>query len=285
MRLLARRSIRNENLLDRLSVAIVTNESLLSQIRILHCFEIGGSLGKLRFLRNDVKNVLISKVQNELPVIPIEELWKTCTSLNGQIWFSLREIEDLIWNELKLMVGFGGTSVTSSGGTVSRVHSILTQVSRPIEFINFLNLNSMLTRDVVLGACKWANDTVYLPLNRVNKYRRPTMFEVALIADLCREYSIPLEEISKAVRISVVTKGGEDVRKSKPKPLKYRRRRAFLKGVDGYEEAGVVPVIDYAFENLTKEMKSNEAAFAPRLRKLTDKPLWKARSNAWFFRK
>jgi hypothetical protein len=194
---------------------------------------------------------------------------------NRYSWMSNKKVEKMIWDELSLRLTAPDT-----------IKSLFTQVSRPIEFLNFLKCHNLLTRDIVLGACRWANECVYLPITRINSARRPTMFDVALIADLCREYQIPMSEISKAIRISVVVRDGlVAIPRPKPKPLKYRKRRPYLRERDGYIVSGFRPVIDIAERIETREMKSNDAAFAPRLRKLSTQPLWKHRSNSWFFRK
>jgi len=273
LRLLARRNIRNPELLNGLSTGILVNDSLTSQLRILHCCEIAGSFGALNYLRSDVGDILRSIVERELAVIPIEELWSTCTGLkSGRVWFSYSQMEGMIWEALK--------------DRLTRGESLMTQVSRPMEFFNFIRYSGLLTNEILIGACKWANDAVYLPVTRVNAHRRPSMSDVVLLADLCRERCVDIGEMGKAIRISVVTKGGIDVRENpKLKPLRYRRRRAYLTGVDGYVESGVCPVMDIADQPISRVIKSNEEAFAPKLRKMTDQPLWKARSNAWFFRK
>jgi hypothetical protein len=270
MRVVAIHKLNNEDLLTGISKSILVNKSIHGQLGFLHCCELAGSLASLNFLSKSVENFLITKCVSELEVMRIEELWKSITGFKTRLNFSYKPIEDLAWSKF-------GELVASE-----HYHSLLDQVSFPMDFFQFCRMNDLVTDDVLVQTCKWANSAVYRPATRVNQFRRPTVFEVALLADLCVEREIGVDAIAKAVKITVASEGGTTSRVVKPKPLKYRRRRAYLRKADPYIERGVSVVNDVV--RFPVSVKLNEAAFAPKLRS-GGIPLWKSKSNAWYFRK
>ena len=261
LRVLGRHNWKNKEILTALSERMNVGE-----MRYLHCCEVAGVLGHLGGLNERVWLGFKLKCESELEVIPIEELWKTVTGF-VKLEFSDGELERLAKNRLCEVV----KSISFD------------QVTRPIEFVQFLRYNNILTDDTLVSACKWANDSVYRPAVRTEAYRRPTIFEVALLADLCAQRGISNERLEKAITVTVKSEGGMVDRVAKRKPLKYRRRRAYLREPDGYQEMGVVVHQDQGMKLVRGEKKSNDAAFAPKLR--SDVPLWKTRSNGWYFRK
>ena len=269
LRVLARFGVNDSGLLDAITQGLLVNDSLSSQLRILHCCEILGGFAHVNHLDVRLGKKLQEKVSRELQVVPLEELWKTVTAFE-QLCFSYTPVEDRTRARL-------GEIVSS----LQPVH--FDQVSSPMEFFQFLRLNDWLSESVLLTACKWANDAVYRPATRTQAHRRPNIFEVALLADLCREMDVPMDRIEKAVRITVTSKGGTVERIAKPKPLRYRRRRAYLRERDGYAALNVEPA--KLFKRDLNEKKDNKAAFAPSLRAQTDEALWKSRSGPWFLRK
>lgn len=249
---------------------ILTNESLFNQLRFLHCCEVAGGLGKVGHLETKLEKKLEEKCMHELTVMPIEEQWKTVTGFPTLV-FSYAKFEDAAKQRLRT--------------TVHELESHqFDQVTRPMDFLQFIRMQDWLTDEVLIAACKWANDAVYRPATRTQAFRRPTIFEVTLLADLCERRSIPHETIEKAIKITVTSKGGTQMTVAKPKPLRYRRRRAYIREADGYASLGVEPVKAVAKTPLTEEKKDNMAAFAPKLR-AGGVALWKARSGPWFFRK
>ena len=265
-RVMARHNIRDPQLLRALYAS-----PAIEQLRLLHSCEVIGALAHLESLPQSLLSSVTRKCELDLEVMPLEELWRTVTGFENLV-YSYRPLEQLAVSKLR--------------STIESVQpEMFDQVTRPIDFLQFIRINEWLTEDVLIAACKWANDAVYRPATRTQAHRRPTIFHVALLADLCRELDVPVERIEKAITVTVTSKGGTVDRVSKPKPLRYRRRRAYFREVDGYAVSGVQPVKNLPSEPLS-EKKSNEAAFAPRLRaEAGGVPLWKSRSNAWFFRK
>jgi hypothetical protein len=269
-RVLARTEIDAPKFLESINRNILANESLIDQFRFLHSCEIAGALAKLQALDQRLLTKLESKCKRELEVMPLEELWKTNTAF-VRLCYSFQPFEEMAEICMKETVG----RLTASS---------FDQVTRPMDFFQFLRYRGLLTNQVLIKACKWANDAVYRPATRTQAFRRPTVFEVALLVDTCRELGVPMETVEKAVTITVTSKGGTEMRIPKPKPLRYRRRRAYLKEPDGYESMGLAPIKAVPQEALTREWKSNDAAFAPKLR-TGGVVLWKERSGPWFSRK
>jgi hypothetical protein len=251
--------------------SIVLNDSLLNQMRFLHSCEVAGALASMTCLESRLEEKLMRKCQFELEVMPLEELWKTITGFE-KLAFSYTPFEELASDRLTTAI------------VPSLEASSFDQVTRPIDFFNFLRIRDLVTDDLLVVTCKWANDAVYRPATRTQAFRRPTIFEVAFLADLCRERGIETSRIEKAIRITVTSKGGTEQTVAKPKPLRYRKRRAYLKEPDGYAAMKVVPVKAIPEEQLSAERKNNEAAFAPKLR-AGGVQLWKVRSGPWFSRK
>lgn len=270
LRVLSRHKVNNAKLVDALSSSLQNNESLMNQLRLLHCCEVAGGFAALGRLPKHLADSLQARVEKELTVMPMEELWKSVTGVE-QLVHSYRPFEEMASAKIQKMI--------------SELEPVVfDQVSRPMDFLQFIRFRGWLSQEVILAACKWANDAVYRPATRTQAHRRPTIFEVTLLADLSREYDVPLERIEKAVTVTVTSKGGTVDRIAKPKPLRYRRRRAYIAEPDEYAEARVVPLKSLPEETQSVK-KSNEAAFAPRLRAQTNEPLWKARSGHWFTRK
>ena len=272
LRVLARNGMQNEiKFLDSLSLGIMSNDGLLNQMRILHCCEVVGALSSLERLPDRLVSMIEHRVAKELMVVPLDELWKTVTGFS-QLIYSFQPFEKMTTDRLESVVS-----------TIEPV--MFDQVTAPMEFLQFIRIREWLTPEVVIAACKWANDAVYRPATRTEAHRRPTIFEVALLADLCREMNIPIERVEKAIKITVTSKGGTVTQISKPKPLRYRKRRAYIREADGYKALGVMPINDPKLGQ-PSVIKSNEAAFAPKLRNQSgDVPLWKSRSGPWFHRK
>jgi hypothetical protein len=271
LRTLAIHKLDNRDLLTGLSKAILTNQSVHGQVRFLHCCEIAGSLATLNFMPKKLEIFLLEKSKSEIDLMPVDEVWKSMTGLKTKLACSYKPLEDMLESKF--------VSICQS----KEFADLLDQVSAPMDMFQFIRMRGMLTDEILIRTCKWANNAVYRPATRVNESRRPTVFEVALLADLCVERGISVDEIAKAVKITVATEGGTSLRVPKPKPLKYRRRRVYLRKSDPYEELKVVPVKAPVLLASTSVLKSNNAAFAPKLR--TSVPLWKSRSNAWYFRK
>ena len=270
-RVIAIHGMKDAELIAGISQAILFNESLNSQLRILHCCEILGAFAHLSYLDGRLEKMLVEKVQRELQVIPLQELWTSVTGFET-LCFSYFPIEDATRNRLKSFI----LKIESDH---------FDQVSSPMDFFQFVRLNELVNEHVLLAACKWANNAVYRPATRTESHRRPNIFQVALLADMCRELEVPMEQIEKAVKITVTSKGGTELRVAKRKPLRYRRKRAYLSEPDAYAELRVEPVKGELSQELPRTKKSNEAAFAPLLRGKYDQSLWKSRSGPWFHRK
>ena len=270
-RVVGRSSLSSESFLNALSTNIVMNDSLCGQLRFLHSCEVAGAFASLDKLETRLVKKLEQKCMHELDVMPLEELWKTITAFS-RLSYSYKPFEDIAWDQLRSRLS---NDVDASS---------FDQVTRPIDFLNFLRYHDLLADEVLVEACRWANDAVFRPATRTQAFRRPSIFEVAMLADLCRERQVPMEKVEKAIRITVASRGGTETTVSKPKPLRYRKRRAYIRKPDGYIEGGMEPLRALPIETLSEELKSNEAAFAPKLRS-GGVALWKARSGPWFFRK
>jgi hypothetical protein len=272
LRVLARNQMKNEKLIDSLSSRIISNDGLINQLRILHCCEVVGAIAALGRTPDKLLQIVEDRVANELQVVPLDELWKTVTGFSKLV-HSYEPFERMTTERMQ--------SVISSLEPV-----MFDQVTSPIDFLQFIRLKDWMTPEIVIAACKWANDAVYRPATRTQAHRRPTIFEVALLADLCREMQIPMELIEKAVKVTVTSKGGTVTQVAKPKPLRYRKRRAYIREADGYWTSGVVAVKDPTKIDQPSVIKTSDAAFAPKLRAQSgDVPLWKSRSGPWFHRK
>ena len=269
-RTLSRVNCSSRPLLESVAKKVISNESLMNQLRYLHMCEVAGGLGQLSVLDQRLIAKLESKCMYELHVMPIDELWKTVTGFPSLAYSHLK-FEDMAVKKLSDRI---------SNFQVQHFD----QLTRPMDFFQFVRMRDLLTDEFVIEACKWANDAVYRPATRTQALRRPTIFEVALLADICRTRNIPSERIEKAIKITVTSKGGTELSVVKPKPLRYRRRRTYIREADGYASAGVVPLKAVLTETLTEEKKDNEAAFAPKLR-ASGEALWKSRSGPWFLRK
>lgn len=271
VRVLARRKDASDSSLkfvQSVCVKLLSNDSLMGQMRFLHACEILGALGHLGSVSRGFHDEIVNRATRELDLMPMQELWRTITGFS-RLCFSSKRLEDLALAKLVQ--------------TLSLIDSqTFDQVSAPIEFLQFLRYQNLLSPAVLLEACRWAGNAVYRPSTRTEAHRRPTIFEVTLLADLCREFDLQPEVISKAATVTLTSKAGTVDVAPKPKPLRYRRRRAYLRIPDGYVATGVKPVSTYSPN--TVSLKSNDAAFAPKLR-TKGKPLWQTRSNAWFFRK
>ena len=268
LRVLARKPRSHSSLPEGLSLALLSNESLQSQVKYLHACEILGALEKLNFVSKKIDFFCVSKCKSELELMPIDEHWKTITSFS-KLLFSSKKLEELCRKDLE------------------NREKKLDELSRPIEFLQFLRFNGLLTQSILLNACTWANNAVYRPATRTQAHRRLTIFEVALLADLCTMLNVSADSIEKAIRVTVESRGGTRIHLAKPKPTKYRRRRAYLRLPDGYGDD--LPLRLHSEPSEHKKI-SNEAAFAPALRATSTKkgkqvPLWQSRSNGWFFRK
>ena len=267
-RVIARNGIKNPQLIAGITNALRHNDALKSQLRILHCCEITGAFAHIEHLDVRLAKILREKVSRELDLVPLEELWKTVTGFET-LCFSYLPFEEQTRARLRSFV--------------DRIEARqFDQVTSPMEFFQFIRLNEWLTESVLIAACKWASDAVYRPATRTEAHRRPNIFEVALLADLCRELDVSSDRVEKAIKITVTSKGGTEQRIAKPKPLRYRRRRAYINELDGYEALQVKPV--KALHHRVGEKKGNEAAFAPLLRSKGEE-LWKSRSGPWFLRK
>ena len=256
---------------DAIVNGLLSNDELLAQLRFLHSCEVMGALAGLGRVDQRLATKLEEKCMYELQVMPLEELWRTVTGFTN-LAYSYLPFEAIATERMREV----SESMSSDQ---------FDQVTRPMDFLQFLRFRDLLTDAALVSACKWANDAVYRPATRTQAFRRPTLFEVALLADLCLQRSIPTERIEKAITVTIASKGGTVQHVAKPKPLRYRRRRAYIREKDGYAVAGVRPICALP-EEVLSEKKTSDAAFAPKLRAAANGvPLWKARSGPWFFRK
>ena len=256
---------------DAIVSAVLINEDLLAQLRFLHSCEVLGALASVGRIDQRLITKLEQKCEIELQVMPLEELWRTTTAF-PRLAYSYSPLETMAHDRMREVV---------SGITASQFD----EVTRPMEFLQFLRFRDLLSDDAIISACKWANDAVYRPATRTQAFRRPTIFEVAVLADFCAQRGISSDRIEKAITVTVTSKGGTVDRVAKPKPLRYRRRRSYIRELDGYAALQVKPVCSVPAESLSNR-KTSDAAFAPKLRaEANGVPLWKTRSGPWFFRK
>ena len=266
----------DKQFLQKLTLCLITNESLFGQVRYLHACEILGNLNRLNYVPNRIYKLIHTRCKSELLVMPLEECWRTITGFSN-LKVSCVEFEKMAKKHLQAKIDVNNKDMFD-------------QVSKPIDFLQFLRLSDWLTDTVLINACTWANNAVYRPATRTEAHRRPTIFEVSLLVDLCEERKIPIEKIQKAIDITVASRGGTNTQIAKPKPLRYRKRRAYLFKPDGYLELGIVPQKAATTASTPRKHLQSPSAYAPQIRasamqKGKKVPLWKARSNAWYFRK
>lgn len=215
--LFARCNIKHAALLENIATSIAENAG---NIKFEHCCQIAGGFARLGFDKAFLYEVLDQQVRKEVAMMRPNE-----------IFASIRRHVECSWKPFILELEKNGLVpyVASLEGATQ-----IEQVTRPMELLAFLRFRGLLTNQGLMAFAKWALVASKRPQTRMSK--RISAEDLAVITDLCFERGVAVETAKKA--IAEFEKDEVDP----PAPVQYARRRRYIRKMDAYVKARLLPV-------------------------------------------
>lgn len=192
----------------------------IRDFRLRYLCSITGALGSLRMVPDTMLTKFDEQARFEVQTVPMQELLENLQAF-PQLEFSWRPYEELCLQQF--------IERLSAFQTAADVG----QLADPFEAMYFLRAKGLLEKGFLEALTQWCLAGVHRP--NVCSERRPTARQLAQLYDWCREYDL---ESSPALRDAIgyyVESGGGQWQPALQKPLRYQRKRRYVKNDDPAE--------------------------------------------------
>ncbi|CAJ1333288.1 unnamed protein product, partial [Effrenium voratum] len=211
---LARYNLGNPTVVSQL-MRTVRNE--IKEFRLRYLCASAGALGALHACPQELLDVLDQRARFEVDTISVQELLDNIQAF-PQLEFSWQPYEDLCLTEfLQRLSKF-------------RTAEEVDQLVSPFEVARFLQSRGLLSPEFLRALCQWSLKGAHRP--NVRAERRPSTRQLLQLQDLCFEHGLEEEPaLQDAIQYFVESAGGK-WHSIYAKPLKYKRRRAYIRRED-----------------------------------------------------
>eukprot|EP00931_Biecheleriopsis_adriatica_P065148 TRINITY_DN39781_c0_g1_i1.p1 TRINITY_DN39781_c0_g1~~TRINITY_DN39781_c0_g1_i1.p1 ORF type:complete len:596 (-),score=119.71 TRINITY_DN39781_c0_g1_i1:65-1654(-) len=221
---LARYGLGNPTVIAQLSRTLV---SQLKEYRLRYLCGVTGALGAMRACPAPLLAELDKQAHFEVDTVPLQELLDNLQAF-PLMEYSWKPYEDLCLEELlKRMSTF-------------RTAEDVDQLVQPFDALLFLQARGLLHKEFLQALMQWCLRGVHRP--NVRSERRPTSRQLVLLHDRCRELGLEDSEALQDAIQYYVESGGGLWQSLYPQPLKYSKRRRYIRSDDPLEGLELPPL-------------------------------------------
>jgi hypothetical protein len=192
----------------------------LRDFRLRYLCGVAGALGSLEMTPDALLSDFEKQATFEVQAVAVQELLENLQTF-PELEYSWRPYEDLCLHELKSRIGKFQTAADVG------------QLADPIEAMLFLRTKGLLETNFLEAISQWCVRAVHRP--NVMSERRPTARQLYQVYDRCWEVGL---ESSPALQDAItyyVESGGGQWPNAMPKPLRYHRKRMYIRRFDPME--------------------------------------------------